>query len=204
MSGRRGPNLRGVLRYCKRIVEIACPETCGYLRSSRAHPPAAVLRQRDLDLRTLVPFIEGLGEDELRLFWAVLSFIKRYKSDGLLPLGDDDVADAAAALAATYETASRGLIYDHQAGSLQAQRLLGDVKAFLSRAVKQGQPGIDQAVGTILRRVERAAKEARVSLGGGPAVFLGLIARMEALGREGLEATEQGARPAGSSGLILP
>jgi hypothetical protein len=188
----------------KRVVEIACPETCGYLRSSRTHPPAAVLRQRDLDLRTLVPFIEGLGENELRLFWVVLSFVKQYKSEGLLPLADDDVADAAGALAATFETASRGLIYDHQASSLQAQRLLGEIKALLASAVKQGQGGVDEALGVILRRVERAAREARTSLGGGPAAFLGLIARMEALGREGLEGTSQASQPEAHSGLILP
>jgi class 3 adenylate cyclase len=42
-------------------------------------------------------------------------------------LNDDDVADAAGALAATFETAARGVIYEHAPESLVARRLADDL-----------------------------------------------------------------------------
>ena len=49
----------------KRLVEISCPPECSYLRSSQAHPPAAVQRQRerDLQLRTTT---SGPHRDDVR------------------------------------------------------------------------------------------------------------------------------------------
>ncbi|SVD73437.1 uncharacterized protein METZ01_LOCUS426291, partial [marine metagenome] len=34
----------------KRLVEINCPSDCGYLASSKAHPPAVVQRQQERDI----------------------------------------------------------------------------------------------------------------------------------------------------------
>ena len=44
----------------KRESEIRCPETCGYLSSSRAHPPAQVRRQQEGDIETLAPGMTGI------------------------------------------------------------------------------------------------------------------------------------------------
>ena len=52
------------------------------------------------------------------------TFLARYEAPELQPLIDDDVAEAMAALAATFETASRGVIYEHRPASLPAERLV--------------------------------------------------------------------------------
>ena len=92
----------------KRQVEIACPADCGYLAAAQAHPPASVRRQQERDVGFLMAMREGLSNRESELFWVILTFLAGMKADPLLRLVDEDVAEAAGALAATYETANRG------------------------------------------------------------------------------------------------
>jgi len=58
-------------------------------------------------------FTRDLSQAQSQLFFVLNTFLQRYEPSELQPLIDEDVAEAAAALAATAETASRGLIYDH-------------------------------------------------------------------------------------------
>ena len=51
---------------------------------------------------------------------------------------DADVADAAGALAATYETSARGVIYEHQTQSLPAERLRSELRAALMELGREG------------------------------------------------------------------
>ena len=57
-------------------------------------------------------FTRDLSQAQSQLFFVLNTFLQRYEPSELQPLIDEDVAEAAAALAATAETASRGLIYD--------------------------------------------------------------------------------------------
>ena len=116
----------------KRQVEIACPPTCGYLAAAQAHPPASVRRQQERDVGFLMAMREGLSNRESELFWVVLTFLAGYRADPLVRLVDEDLAEGAGSLAATYETANRGLIYEHRPQSLASQRLVTDLKAFLA------------------------------------------------------------------------
>ena len=100
----------------KRLVEIACPSDCAYLASAREHPAAATLRQHQHDVALLVRFVRDLNERQSQLFFLLATFLLRYNPPELQPLIDEDIAEAAAALAATFETASRGVIYEHQPG----------------------------------------------------------------------------------------
>ena len=121
----------------KRLVEITCPADCGYLAAAQAHPPALVRRQQERDLAFVMAMREGLSERESDLYWAVLTFIAGVRSDPPIKLIDADLAEGAASLAATYETANRGLIYEHRPQSLAAQRLVRDLKAFLAQLVAE-------------------------------------------------------------------
>src|ERR1051325_10138014 len=107
----------------KRLTEIQCVETCTYLASAREHPAAVVKRQQEHDVALLLPTLQGLTERQYQLFFLFQSLIARHTPEGFARLVDDDVADAASAVAATLETADRGVIYDHPAQSLLAQRL---------------------------------------------------------------------------------
>ena len=122
----------------KRLVEINCPSDCGYLTASRAHPPAAQVRQRERDARFLAPVVRGLTERSLTLLFLFHDIIRRHKKSAIPPVVDEDVADAAASLASTLETSGRGIIYEHRATSLPAQRLQGDLQRGIDEVVRAG------------------------------------------------------------------
>ena len=73
----------------------------------------------------LVQFMRDLSERQSQLFFLVTSFLVGYQPPELQPLIDNDIAEAAAALAATLETSVRGVIYEHRPASLPAERLTG-------------------------------------------------------------------------------
>ena len=114
----------------KRLVEISCPADCPYLRSSQSHPPAAVQRQRERDLRFLIPLLEGMTERQHELTLLLQGLLRNDRPDAPAML-DDDVANAARALAETYETASRGIIYEHSAGTPSAERLSAEFRTLI-------------------------------------------------------------------------
>src|SRR4030095_1117241 len=122
----------------KRLTEIQCPDDCVYLTSAREHPAAVVKRQQEHDVAILLPTLQGLTERQHQLFFLLQSLIARHTPEGFSRLLDDDVAEAAAAVAATLETAARGVIYDHAAQSLPAQRLAAGKKSELPRTGKKG------------------------------------------------------------------
>src|SRR4029078_7719161 len=99
----------------KRLTEIQCPDDCVYLTSAREHPAAVVKRQQEHDVAILLPTLHGLTERQHQLFFLFQSLIARHTREGFVRLVDDDVADAAGAVAATFETAARGVIYEHAA-----------------------------------------------------------------------------------------
>jgi hypothetical protein len=107
----------------KRLVEIRCRPDCGYLASSRQHPPAVARRQHEQDVLLLTPALAELGDRQSRFFFLFQSIVARQPSDPLRPLVDSDVVDAASSLARSLESASRGVIYEQQPQSLPAQDL---------------------------------------------------------------------------------
>ena len=161
----------------KRLVEIQCPPDCVYLRSAQNHPPAAVQRQQERDLRFVLPLVEALNEPQLRLLVIVQTFLRSERPD-TPHLRDNEVAEAARALAETYETASRGIIYEHKAASLNAQRLSTELQALFDAQEKEGLQIRDADRVTVMRRVERGAREAGAALPGGETAYLGLLKRI--------------------------
>jgi class 3 adenylate cyclase len=71
------------------------------------------------------------------------------------------VREAVAALAATFETASRGVIYEHRPASLPAERLMSQLKPMLAEAGKGSGSSFERDAAVVLRRVEDATREAR-------------------------------------------
>jgi hypothetical protein len=200
----------------KRLTEIACPPECPYLASAREHPPAEVIRKQESDMASVAKLMADLNDKQGRLFYALLTFLSgyaspgsllseaagdRYLTGGLTSLLDEDVAQAAAALAATYETASRGLVYDHRPQSLPAERLLGELKPLLAEVGKGGGSAFERDAAVVLRRIESAARQPRPEAPDSRRAFLDLIARiLRTAGREH-EAEE---RAAAAPRIILP
>jgi hypothetical protein len=183
----------------KRLIEIACPADCVYLASAREHPAAVVKRQQERDVAVLLPTIRNLTERQYQLFFLFENVITRHKPDGFARLVDADVADAAAAMAATLETAARGVIYEHTATSVVAQRLGNEMKAMLAEMRRQGATVYDREAAIVLRAIEEGARTA--GQGGSDTTYLALVARLLQVGAA--QETAQGEAKSSSS-LILP
>jgi hypothetical protein len=141
----------------KRLVEIACPPDCGYLSTAQSHPPAIVQRQQETDRAMILPLLQGLSERQARVFLMMGALTARHQADLLQPLRDEDVAQGAGALAATLETAGRGIVYEHQPASVPAARLMAELKTMLDELVKTAGSGLERDAAIALRRLEEAA-----------------------------------------------
>ena len=183
----------------KRLVEINCPPDCGYLVAAQVHPPAAVRRQQERDLALVMAMQDGLTAPQSDLLLALLSLIAGLHADPFLKLQDDDVAEGAEALAATYETADRGLIYEHRPQSLVAQRFATETKAFLASLVTKADGAtarrVERDAAVVLRHLETGVREARSVVDDGPATALALIGRFIAAVRAGQRTDGEARRP---------
>jgi len=142
----------------KRLVEINCTPDCGYLSSAKSHPPAVVQRQTEMDRAMMLPLLEGLSERQARLFLMLAAVTSRHRPETLQNLVDDDIAQAAGSLAATLETAGRGIVYEHRPTSLAASRLMTELKALVDEVVKNAGSALERDAAIALRRIEHAAR----------------------------------------------
>jgi hypothetical protein len=181
----------------KRLTEIQCPDDCVYLTSARAHPAAVVKRQQEHDVAILLPTIQALTERQYQLFFLFQNLISQHTPEGFARLVDDDVAEAATAVASTLETAARGVIYEHAAQSAPAQRLAGEMKALLTEMNQKGATVYDGEAAIVLRAIERGARETR-NVEQGDTAYLTLMARLLQRNRATAQST-----PAAPS-LIIP
>jgi hypothetical protein len=186
----------------KRLTEIACPSDCVYLASAREHPAAVVRRQQERDVALLLPTIQHLSERQYQLFFLFQTAIARHKPEGFARLVDEDVAEAAAAMAATLETAARGVIYEHGTQSLVAQRLVTELKALLTELREQGAKVYDGETAIVLRAIEAGAREARTRVDGGDVAYLTLMTRL--LQQNSTQPSTEPAAPTGGPTLIVP
>ena len=155
-------------------------------------------RQQEHDVAILLPTLHGLSERQHQLFFLVQSLIARHTPEGFTRLVDDDVAEAAASVAATLETAARGVIYDHAAQSLPAQRLATEMKTMFAEMRQQGAKVYDREAAMVLRAIEKGARETRKTEPG-DTPYLTLMARLLQRNRAGAPS----AQPQSSS-LIIP
>jgi hypothetical protein len=183
----------------KRLTEIACPPGCVYLASAREHPAAVIKRQQERDVALLLPTIRNLTERQYELFFVFQTLIARHKPEGFARLLDEDVADAAASVAATLETAARGVIYEHTATSAVAQRLAGELKKMLADMRQQGVKVYDGETAIVLRAIEQGARDARKG-GTSDTAYLALMGRL----LQNVRSPETDQAEAKASSLILP
>jgi hypothetical protein len=166
----------------KRLVEIHCPPDCTYLSSARSHPPAVVQRRQERDVAFVLPFVADLSEMQYQLLLVFQSATVTHAASAAPPLRDEDVAAAADAAAATLETAGKGIIYQHQAVSVPAERLraeLARIVADLAARAGAHQARLERDAAVALRRLEQCARTAPQSLAGDePPIFLNLLKRV--------------------------
>jgi hypothetical protein len=189
----------------KRLVQIQCPSDCAWLASAREHPPAALVRQQQRDVGLLVQFMRDFSQRQSQLFFLVNTFLVRYEPPELQALLDADVAEAAAALAGTFETAARGVIYEHRPASLPAERLAGALKTVLAEAGRGAGSAFERDAAVVLRRLAEAVADVRALEQDNRRAFLDLLARVITKTPDG-GAPEPGAEAGAAtpSRLIVP
>ncbi len=149
-----------------------------YLSTAREHPPAAALRRQQRDFGLLMQSLRDLSERQAQLFFLIGGFLLRYQPSELQPLVDDDVVEAADAMAATLETSARGVIYEHRPASLPAQRLVTALTPVLSEAGKHGGSVFERDAAVVLRRVAAAARDIRSADPANRRAFQDLLGRV--------------------------
>jgi hypothetical protein len=136
------------------------------------------VRQQQRDVAALVGYMHDFSERQSRLLFLIATFLLRYEPPELHPLVDEDVAEASAAIAATFETASRGVIYEHRPNSLSAERLVSELRPLLAKVSDQGGESARRDAAVVLRRVEVAAREVGRAAGGSRRAFVDLLGRV--------------------------
>lgn len=158
-----------------RQVEIRCPSDCVHLSTARQFPSAAVKRQREADLRRLLGGANRFSDLQMRLFFGIQTFFLRPAPADTPRTIDADVADAASALAATLETASRGIIFEHAATTRSGQRLADELKPVLHEAGKGGGSRFEREAAEVLRFIaDSAASDGSAS----PTRYLDVVRRV--------------------------
>lgn len=187
----------------KRLTEIHCPNDCAYLAASREHPAATVVRRQQRDAAFVMHLARDFSERQSQLFLLVTAYLvrgdgSRRDRDTLADTAviDADVAEAMRALASTYETSVRGVIYEHRPASLPAQRLVAGLKPLLDEAGKSGGTSFERDVAVVLRRVEEG-----ITKSADTRAFLDLLGRVFAPPAGGADAAEPGGD---TSRLIVP
>jgi hypothetical protein len=162
----------------KRLGEINCPASCGYLAAAREHPPATAVRQQRRDLDTAMHLVRDFNQRQSQIFFLTATFLVRYQPPELHPLVDEDVAEAAAALAATFETSARGVIYEHPATTAAGGRLAAALKPRLTESGHGGGTAFERDTAVVLRRVEEAARHRQGFDDAGPRALVELLGRV--------------------------
>ena len=149
-----------------------------------------------------------MTEQQHELVFRIQGFLRNDRPDASA-IGDDDVAHAARALAETYETASRGIIYEHTAGTPSAERLGAEFRVLIEARRTKGLRLTDSEVAQVIRAIETGASKARETLPGETAAYLALLKRVLQPPKDGPALSsdaEAPARPDDSPGpnLIIP
>ena len=189
----------------KRLVEIRCPSDCGYLSASRQHPPAVARRQHEQDVMLLTPALAELTDRQSRFFFLFQSIVARHPSDPLRPLVDGDVVDAAASVARSLESASRGVIYEQLPQSLPAQDLAAAFRKAYEEVTAQLQgprTPLERDAAKAFEALAQAASKVGPLAGDARSGFIELARRI--LRPSGEQPANQGTADRGPGSLILP
>ena len=182
----------------KRLTEIDCPPDCVHLVSSRNHPSASVRRQQEADVAALMPSIRELTERQYQLFFLFQNVIAQAQPEGLARVTDLDVAQAAASVAGTLETAARGIIYEQAPQSPAARRLADAFKTMMEQVREQGATLFDREAAITLRAIEQGASTVGRDPDAGATAYINLMARLLQVNRAKADA------PARGSSIIVP
>jgi hypothetical protein len=144
----------------------------------------AVRRREERELRFLASSLGATSNRQRAVFAFLQSAIVQHAHAAIPRLLDRDVADAAGALAATFETAARGLIYEQQPASIPAQRLAQALRDRIEKTLGPDERPVERDLAIALRRTETCARNAASELDGGENAYLDFLGRRMATAEE--------------------
>lgn len=186
----------------KRRVEIACPPDCPYLHGehdARWEPT----NRRDEEARFLGHFA-GTTRDQVPLLILIHHLLLQVTRGSPTGIPDAELLEIVSTLSRTFETLSKGVVYEHQSQSPHLQSLIDRLGRILSGRDKI--PGVppasDAQLAAVLRAVA-AAVHAHLDTSGDSRGYLDLAERVF---RPGLEQLADLELPGESSAgpLIAP
>ena len=122
--------------------------------------------------------IQTFTQQQYQIFLFLLLTIHRFRSKSSVRLLDEDIVEAANALAATLETASKGIIYEHRPTSLPAQNLTAELAKALKDLNERAERSLDGDSTIALRGIKRAASDAQTTLSEGETSCLDWLDRL--------------------------
>ena len=122
--------------------------------------------------------MQGLTDPQSRLLVLLGSFIVQHMPQDFQTLHDEDIAEAAGTLAATLETASRGVIYEHRAGTQSARHLAEELKRLINDIGRSGEGITNDDAAVALRRIEQGAREIAQPVSGTQTAYRDLLGRI--------------------------
>lgn len=126
----------------------------------------------------VVPLIRGLDDGGYAVVMACLPAAVAFRNTAAPAPLDGDLQEAAAALAATAETAQRGVLYEHAPEGPVAARLARAMSAPLAEAAEAGVKRLDASTAAAMRRIEAAVKEFRHSGPAAPDAYFEFLGRV--------------------------
>ncbi len=151
----------------------------------------------------VVPMLHELTGRQQELVLLIQGLLQRDR-ETTPGLRDIEVEHAVRALAETYETASRGIIYEHAAGVASAERLGAAIRMLIETLQEKGMRIGDADVAGALRRIEQGARDARAALPGGDTAYLDLLNRLHPADGPAREREADSLSGSGGAGLIVP
>ena len=122
--------------------------------------------------------IQTFTKQQYQVFLFLLLTIHRFRRKSSVRLLDEDIVGAANALAATLETASKGIIYEHRPTSLPAQNLTAELAKALKDLNERAERSLDGDSTIALRGIKRAAADAQTTLSEGETSCLDWLDRL--------------------------
>lgn len=122
--------------------------------------------------------LQDFNQRQSELLFTIARAIVRYEPPPFQSFTDDDLAQAVGSLAATSETAGRGVIYEHQPSSAAAAHLAAALKGLLREVGAYRDSSVERDLAAALRRIESIITEMRATRSGEPSAFRVFLMRI--------------------------
>lgn len=123
------------------MVELACPDSCEYLRSARAESRDRESDTRMREARGGAPLDLGMNQRSMAVAYltdqAIAASFRGTNGPALSGLNDSEVLVGLDNAIKNLETEATGLIYEHREASTRAQELSGRIRVGIDKAFEK-------------------------------------------------------------------